>query len=484
MLNLSWTNFLSRTSDVRGVTPRVASVAMLLGAASGAMGQVGAPPGATPPAQTQPAEEQPAPSREEREEAKRKAREAAREALPEAQRLLLDSAKALNQARSLRYNATYRVDGNLPVKLGSSEARVTMFKPKDQEYHWIMRATGKGTLKDGEPMSPFDVTWFLDQTQIVDEGAKKVVVRRGRVNQPSARVAEGVKLKEMFGPQPWNAELSGTLAVLPDDEVGGVLCRVVEVAYPANRRTARVWLGAEDLLPRRFAHNVGAGNEKSQYNASIIVEFTDMELNPEVTLADVTVAAPAGFETEQLVIAERPTQEERKSIGKRPENVGNADEGAPTREARRPVLEAAPNFSLPSTDGSTVSLGDLRGSIVVLDFWGTWAIQSKQSAPEIQALHEKYKDKGVRFIGLAVKERNEEKAAATFKDRGQTYTLITKGDTAASAYDVSTFPTIVVIGPAGEILNKVQKYVPGESIKLIEGTIEKHLPGGGAASGG
>lgn len=487
MWNLSLTNFLSRTADGRGVSPRVVSVAMLLGAASGAMGQVGAPPGATPPAPTQPAEEVPAPSRESRDEAKRKAREAAREAMPEAQRLLLDSAKALNQARSLRYNATYRVDGNLPVKLGSSEARVTMLKPEGQEYHWILRATGKGTLKDGEPMLPFDVTWFLDQTQIVDEGAKKVVVRRGRVNQPSARVAEGVKLKEMFGPQPWNAELTGTtLAMMPDEVVGGVACRVVEVAYSANRRTARVWLGAEDLLPRRFAHNVGAGNEKSQYNASIIVEFTEMELNPKVTLADVTVEAPAGYETEQIVIVERPTKEERKSVGLRPENVANpdGDAPAPVREARRPVLEAAPEFSLAATDGSTVSLADLRGSVVVLDFWGTWAIQSKQSAPEIQALHEKYKDKGVRVIGVAVKERNEEKAAATFKERGQTYTLITKGDSAASAYDVSTFPTIVVIGPAGEILNKVQKYVPGESIKLIEATIEKHLPGGGAASGG
>jgi hypothetical protein len=186
-----------------------------------------------------PVEEVPAPTRESREEAQRQAREAARAALPEAKRLLLDSAKALNQSRSLRYNASYRVEGNLPVKLGSSEARVTMFKPEGQEYHWIMRATGRGTLKDGEPATPFDVTWFLDQTQIVDEGAKKVVVRSGRVNQPSVRVAEGVKLKEMFGPQPWNAELEGaTLAMGPDEELGGVLCRVVDVGVysePADR---------------------------------------------------------------------------------------------------------------------------------------------------------------------------------------------------------------------------------------------------------
>jgi cytochrome c biogenesis protein CcmG/thiol:disulfide interchange protein DsbE len=256
------------------------------------------------------------------------------------------------------------------------------------------------------------------------------------------------------------------------------------VAYTANRRTARVWLGAEDLLPRQFVHYVGAGNEKSQYNASIIVEFRDMERNPAISLADVTVEAPAGFETEQLVIAERPSAEDRKEIGIRPRSVSGAPGETPAPATRREALEAAPDFSLQATDGSTVTLADLRGSIVVLDFWGTWALQSKQSAPEIQALHEKFKDRGVRFVGIAVKERNEEKAAKTFEERGQTYTLVTKGDSAASAYGVSTFPTIVVIGPSGEILNKVQKYVPGESIKLIEGTIERHLSPTAPASGG
>jgi peroxiredoxin len=134
------------------------------------------------------------------------------------------------------------------------------------------------------------------------------------------------------------------------------------------------------------------------------------------------------------VIAERPSAEDRKEIGIRPRSVSGAPGETPAPATRREALEAAPDFSLQATDGSTVTLADLRGSIVVLDFWGTWALQSKQSAPEIQALHEKFKDRGVRFVGIAVKERNEEKAAKTFEERGQTYTLVTKGDSAASAY--------------------------------------------------
>lgn len=449
-----------------------------------AIGQVVPPPPEQAPAA--PVEEAPAPDRAER---RRHASEAARDALPEAKKLLLDSAKALNQATSLRFTSRYRVEGNLPVKLGSVEARVTMLKPEGQKYHWITRAVGSGSLRDGEAPKPFDVAWYLDQTQVVDEGAKKVVVRKGRVTDASARAAEFARLKEMYGPTPWNTELEGaTLALAPDEVVNGVNCRVVDVSYTANRRTARIWLGESDLIPRRFTQFAGLQNEQAQFRASMILELTDVEVGQPLAMSDVTVSAPDGFETESFVITERPKPEERARVGSRPgttvganSDSGDAPEGtvATQRPAPRNVLPAAPDFRMVTTDGSELTLSSMRGSVVVLDFWGTWALGCKQSGPELQGLHERMKDRGVRVIGIASKERNEEKAASTFKERGQAYTLVTQGGAVASAYGVATFPTVVVVGRAGEILLKVEKYVPGESIKQIEATIETHLASGG-----
>lgn len=474
----------------RGGRAGVMALVLVCGMACGplcgtATAQVGTPP--SPPPPTEPAQEQPAPEREDKDAARQRAKEEARAAMPEAKRLLLDSASALNRARGLRYDAEFRIDGKLPMKLGTTEARVTMFKPEGQKYHWIMRATGKGALKGDAPAAPFDVAWYLDQTQFVDDASKMVVVRRGRVGEQLVRVAEGVKLKEMFGPTPWNAELEqATLAMASDDVVDGVQCRVVEVLYTLNKRTARIWLGAEDMLPRRFVRYVGVRNEQAEYSAAYVVEFRNVEVEPALTQADVTVATPAGYGAEELSIVERPSPEERQKLGARPENGAGGDkkrapESSGTEEQARtparPVFEAAPDFILKGADGSTVSLSSMRGSVVVLDFWGTWSIQSKQSAPELQALFEKYKDRGVRVVGLAVKERTEEKPVTTFKERGQTYTLIPKGDSAAQAYSVSTYPTIVVVGPSGELLLKIEKFVPGESIKKVEEMIEANLAG-------
>lgn len=458
----------------------LAALSLALGIVPVALAQVGSTP-------AQPVMDEPAPARPVDDAERERAREAARASLPEAKRLLLDSAVALNSARTLRYTATHRIEGNLPIKLGSAEARVTMLKPEDQKYHWIMRAQGSGTLKQGEPTVPFDVAWFIDQTQTVDDAAKRVVVRRGRLADPAVRIAENVKLKEMFGPTPWNAELeTATLAMAPDDEVGGVLCRVIEASYTSNRRTSRIWLGADDLLPRRFAHYVGAQNENAQYSAAMIVEFSNMEVEPKLTMSDVTVPAPEGYESEQFAIADRPSPEERAQVRSREDaKVNPSSDAKPGPQTERPVrrdaFTAAPDFTLQTADGGSLSLQSLRGSVVVLDFWGTWALQSKQSAPELQSLHEKFKGQPVRVIGLAVKERSEERPITVFKERGQTYTLVPSGDSAARAYEISTYPTVVVVGPAGELLLKVEKYVPGESINAIEQVVQKNIPAGNTA---
>ena len=72
--------------------------------------------------------------------------------------------------------------------------------------------------------------------------------------------------------------------------------------------------------------------------------------------------------------------------------------------------EPAPNFALPDAEGNVVHLSDFIGKIVYMDFWGTWCEPCIQEIPGALKLQEKYKDKPVVFIYVAM-EYDEENIA-------------------------------------------------------------------------
>ena len=60
--------------------------------------------------------------------------------------------------------------------------------------------------------------------------------------------------------------------------------------------------------------------------------------------------------------------------------------------------EKAPDFSLQSLDGEIVTLSDLRGNVVVIDFWATWCSPCLKSFPSLHALVDRHQDRGVALL--------------------------------------------------------------------------------------
>ncbi len=60
----------------------------------------------------------------------------------------------------------------------------------------------------------------------------------------------------------------------------------------------------------------------------------------------------------------------------------------------------APDFTLTTFDGETIRLSDLRGQVVVINFWASWCPPCRDEAPYLESTWRKYKDKGVMFIGV------------------------------------------------------------------------------------
>jgi thiol-disulfide isomerase/thioredoxin/outer membrane protein assembly factor BamD (BamD/ComL family) len=117
------------------------------------------------------------------------------------------------------------------------------------------------------------------------------------------------------------------------------------------------------------------------------------------------------------------------------------------RRAREPY---APDFSFTTADGEFVTLEELRGKIVVLDFWGTWCPPCVASVPAMRGLHKKYsKDPAFVLIGIDTRDDEETLRAFTAENKMTWRQYRDQDNQVSLSFSIRAFPTYVVIDPEG-----------------------------------
>lgn len=71
----------------------------------------------------------------------------------------------------------------------------------------------------------------------------------------------------------------------------------------------------------------------------------------------------------------------------------------------------APDFTLSLFDGGELTLSELRGQIIVVNFWASWCIPCRDEAPILEQAWRRYRDRGVVFIGVAYLDTDKESRA-------------------------------------------------------------------------
>ncbi|HEV7668223.1 MAG TPA: TlpA disulfide reductase family protein [Thermoanaerobaculia bacterium] len=142
--------------------------------------------------------------------------------------------------------------------------------------------------------------------------------------------------------------------------------------------------------------------------------------------------------------------------------------------AGQEVREPAPPFVLNALDGRPLTNSDLRGKVVVLDFWATWCVPCRRELPEIDRLAQSFAgspdvlffavDSGL-TDNLGDPGDTPEAARAFFAKQGYRLPLAWSGDgKLENAFNVHRFPSVIVLDRAGRIRLRHGGYVGAEDL--------------------
>lgn len=149
-------------------------------------------------------------------------------------------------------------------------------------------------------------------------------------------------------------------------------------------------------------------------------------------------------------------------------------QGAISRLESQTIGAEAPNLVGTAPDGSTVSLKDLRGKYVLLDFWASWCGPCRRENPNVVRVYQEYKDQGFDILGVSLDNKKENWVNAIEKD-GLTWGHISdlKGWASehAKQYGVRSVPHTVLIDPKGRIIaTRLRAHSLEEKLKELFGS--------------
>jgi thiol-disulfide isomerase/thioredoxin len=121
----------------------------------------------------------------------------------------------------------------------------------------------------------------------------------------------------------------------------------------------------------------------------------------------------------------------------------------------------ATDFTLKSNSGKNIKLSELRGQVVMINFWASWCGPCRQEMPLLEQLYKKYQPMGFTLLGVNVEE-NSNDAIKWLKGMEVSFPVLFDNESKVSdLYNVSAMPTTLIIDRDGNMRYYHRGYVPG-----------------------
>jgi thiol-disulfide isomerase/thioredoxin len=371
-------------------------------------------------------------------------------------KVLLAAERAIAKLHSAAYSATYEGTGSFSTRTSATSGRIRLEKlPAGDPLTARLAAEGYQQPAGNAARERFAAA-FNGKTILRLNESRKIVTRKALSGTAPDERSFGFVTGLLGGPafhllmyeflmlRPFEQQMTGDVIEYEGRAaVGGVLCHVIYVEFGINqagaKRKQRWYFGTKNGLPLKVEDIV---TDDKGRDGAYVLTITDLQANIAINRRAFSISLPKKYKF----------QDYKPSPVVEPLAVG----------------DMAPQWALNDASGISHALADYRGQIVVLDFWATWCGPCVRFMPGIQALHDKFKERGVKVFGVNAWE--EGNAAAYFQEKKYTYGLLLNGEAIAHPYRVSVLPHIYVIGTDGRII--FEGIEPGSNLIAV---IERHL---------
>lgn len=127
----------------------------------------------------------------------------------------------------------------------------------------------------------------------------------------------------------------------------------------------------------------------------------------------------------------------------------------------RELSGIAPDFTLAASTGKNIKLSELRGDVVMINFWASWCGPCREEMPLLDALYKQYRDYGFTLLGVNVDE-NRDAADKLLGQLPVSFPVVyDPASKVSELYDVDAMPSTILIDRDGNLRYLHRGYKPG-----------------------
>lgn len=154
---------------------------------------------------------------------------------------------------------------------------------------------------------------------------------------------------------------------------------------------------------------------------------------------------------------------------------------APKKSAVAAEKSPAPDVSVISlANGSTLKLSDLRGKVVLLNFWATWCPPCREEIPSMMKLNSFMAGKPFQMVAISVDEGGRKDIESFFKESGFSLpTYLDESGASTKSYGITGVPESFIIDKQGVLVKKIiggYAWDSPETVSFLEGLMKQGFP--------